>query len=171
MELASAEQGALLARTVPECAPAVFMLLAGLGLETRVGGSFPKGTEIAGMTTEYSAPPGTSRTSGGKGNFTPTRGRAWPPHTLGARSAPSSRPLPPPFSPSPSSPLAGGWRQQVRAGPRRGAHNLELPPRRRAPRDELQSLAWGRVAAARGMKLGARGSRSGGAAQPGAALV
>lgn len=74
MELASAEQDALLARTVPECAPAVFMLPAGLGLETRAGGSFPKGAEIVGMTTESPAPPGTSLASGGQGNFTPTRG-------------------------------------------------------------------------------------------------
>lgn len=132
-------------------------------------GSFPKGAKIAGMTTESPAPTGTSRALR-QGNFTPTRGRARPPRTLGARSAPSSRPLSPPFSPSPSSPLAG-WRQQVRAGPRRGAHNLELPPRRRTPRDELRNPAWGRAAAALGMKLGARGSRSGGAAQPGAALV
>jgi hypothetical protein len=171
MELASAQQGALLARTVPECAPAVFTLPAGLGLETRVRGSFPKGAEMTGMTTESPAPPGMSGASGGQGNFTPTRGRARPPHTLGARSAPSSRSLPPPFSPSPSSPLAGGWRLQVRAGPRRGAHNLELPPRRRTPRDELRSPVWGRAAATRGMKLGARGSRSGGAVLPGAALV
>lgn len=171
MELARARKGALLARTVPECTPAVSTLPAGLGLETRAGGLFLEGAGTAGMTRRSLTPPGTSRAPGGQGNFNPTRGRARPPHTLGARSAPSSRPLPPLFSPSPSFPHAGGWRQQVRAGPCRGAHNLELPPRRRAPRDELRSPAWGRAAAARGMKLGARGSRSGGAAQSGAARV
>lgn len=123
------------------------------------------------MTRGSPTSPGTSRAPGGQGNFTPTRDRVWPPPTLGAQSAPSSRPFPPPSRPSFSSPLAGGWRQQVQAGPRSGAHNLELPPRHRAPRDELRSLAWGRAAAARGMKLGARGSQSEGAAQSGAARV
>lgn len=112
MEFNRAKQRALLVRTVPEFTPAVFTLPAGLGMKIRVGGRFPEGAGIAGVITGSPTPPGTSRAPRGQGNFTPTRGRARPPYTLGARSAPSSRPLPSPFSPSPPplSPAAGGSR-------------------------------------------------------------
>lgn len=151
--------------------PAVFRRLAGLGLETRIGGLCLEGAGVAGMTRGSPTQPGTSRAPGGQGNFTPTRGRAWPPLTLGAQSAPSSRPFPS-SCPSLSSPL----RRLEAAGPGGAAQRspqprAPAPPPRPAGRAAEPGLGTSFRGAARGMKLGARGSRSGGTAQSGAARV
>lgn len=71
---------------------------------------------------------------------------------------------------SPSSPPSARWRLQVRAGPRRGTHSLAPPPRAAAAPCRTRSRAGrGTRRRARGMKLGARGPRSPGVVEPGAA--